>query len=449
MSRITPPMPASRPEKASLWARVRLFRTDMFRSQPARLYRAKMAEMSGLGTGSYFLNTPELAEQALVTRPDAFPKADLIGNILRPLLGRSVFVTNGDEWARQRRLIDPAFANAGVRQAFPAMQAAGEAAVQRWPTGRGEIEFQTAHLAADVIFRTLFSVPITETTAAAVFKAFRAYQRAQPLLSPLDLLKLPSWLPRRRRGARYASEIRRLLTALVNARAEEIRTGRAPDDLATAIMTSTDPETGQGFTQDEMVDQVAIFFLAGHETSASALSWALWCLAEDQEVQGAVVAEVEAISGARPIAYGDIAKLSFTRDVMREVLRLYPSVPMMVRQTAEPMRLRDRDAPTGSFAILSPWHLHRHEQLWPDPHLFDPWRWERQETQPLARTAYMPFSKGPRMCAGAGFAMVETILLLAMLIRAFHITPATPHPVPVAHLTVRSEAGIYVTSRRR
>lgn len=449
MNRITPPIPPSRPDGASWWERLRLFRSDMFRSQPARLYRAKMAEMRGPGYRSYFLNTPELVETALVGRPEAFPKAEVIGETLRPLLGRSVFVTNGAEWARQRRLIDPAFAAAGVRSAFPAMQSAGAAALARWPLGRAEVEFETAHLAADVIFRTLFSIPITEARASAVFHAFRAFQRSQPLLSPPDLLRLPRWLPRRKRGRADAAAIRGMLAELVAERVAVISAGAAPDDLATAIMTAEDPEGGAGFSPDEMVDQVAIFFLAGHETSAASLSWALWCLAADSEAQEAVAQEVEAVVGAGEIGFGDIAKLSFTRDVLREVLRLYPPVPMMVRQTTEAERFRDRSAAAGSLAILSPWHLQRHERLWPDPHLFDPWRWGREETKPIAHCAYLPFSKGPRLCTGAGFAMVELVLMLAMLVRALRFETTAPDPVPVAHLTVRSEAGIYLSASRR
>lgn len=451
MPRIVPPKPAARPDDAGLLARVRLFRRDMFRSQPARLYHAKMAAVRTPIRSSFFLNTPALVRRVLEERPEDFPKADLIGRTLKGLLGRSVFVTNGAEWRAQRRIIDPAFEAGRLRDSFPAMHAAGAAALARLRPGETEIEFETAHLAADVIFRTLFSIPITHAHAAAVFSEFRAYQRAQPLLSWRDLLGLPGWIPRRRNtpARQAAAAIRARLGALVEARAAEIAAGTAPDDLATKIMTTPDPETGALFSTAEMIDQVAIFFLAGHETSASALSWALYCLAADPEAQAHLAAEIRAIAPARPFEFSDIPKLRFARDTFREVLRLYPPVPMMVRQNTRPETYRGQDARPGSLAILSPWHLHRHQEIWDNPDHFDPWRWQQAAARECARSAYLPFSKGPRVCTGAGFAMVEGVLLLAMLVRAFEFTPLGPPPVPVAHLTLRSETGIHLRLSRR
>jgi len=451
MARISPPKPASRPDRAGPLQRLRLFRADMFRSQPDRLYRAKMAEMRTPLVNSYLLNTPDLVNRVLVERPQDFPKADLIGQALAPLLGRSVFVTNGTEWQGQRRIIDPAFAAGRLREAFPAMRDAGEAGQARLADGRRDIEFDTAHIAADVIFRTLFSIPITEARAAAVFAAFQTYQRTQPLLSPAALLGLWRFWPGRagRRGRRQAGIIRDLLGDLVAERARAIAEGTAPNDLATEIMTRVDPDTGKGLDPQGVIDQVAIFFLAGHETSASALSWALYCLAADRQAQAAVLAEVEAVAGDRPLEFADIARLRFTRDVFRETLRLYPPVPMMVRAAARPETFRDRHAKRGSLCILSPWHMQRHRLLWSDPDVFDPWRWASDATRETARDAYLPFSKGPRVCSGAGFAMLEGVLLLAMLVRRFDWATTDRVPVPVAHLTVRAEDGIHLSLSRR
>jgi len=416
----------------------------MFRSQPERLYSAKMARMRTPLYSSVLVNEPELVKTVLEDRPMDFPKSGIISETLRPLLGDSVFVTNGDLWTRQRRMIDPAFEAGRLRESFAAMVGAGEAALKRLKSGETEMEFETAHLAADVIFRTLFSIPITEDRAREVFDAFRAYQLSQPLLSPLDLIKAPKWLPRRRRGEAHARKIRGLLGALVDARHAEILAGTAPEDLATKLMTTSDPETGALFSREEMVDQVAIFFLAGHETSASALSWALYCLACDPEAQRDVLEEVCDVVREGPFAFAHIPKLRFTRDVFREVLRLYPPVPMMVRETSQRERFRNVNLSKGSLCMVSPWHLGRHKQIWSEPDVFDPWRWQEESTRHCARDAFLPFSKGARVCSGAGFAMLEGVLLLAMLVRGFHLAPTKHVPVPVAHLTVRSEAGVYL-----
>ena len=336
---------------------------------------------------------------------------------LRPLLGNSVFVTNGEVWKRQRRIIDPAFEGGRLRQAFPAMVDAARATVSRITPGVVEVEEAASHAAADVIFRTLFSIPIEDAHAQAVFREFRDHQRTQPILNLGAFLPLPHWFPRlhRRRTKATAARIRALITDMTTRRAAEIAAGTAPDDLATKIMVTADPVTGERFATGEMVDQVAIFFLAGHETSASALAWGLYLLATHPPVQDRVAAEVSSLP-ENP-AFADLSKLKFTRDVFREVLRLYPPVPMMVRQNLKPETFRDREVAPGAQVVLSPWHLHRHERLWADPDAFDPDRWQTEAGKASARDAWMPFSAGPRVCTGAGFAMAEGMIVLAMLVR--------------------------------
>ncbi|TCO70607.1 cytochrome P450 [Rhodovulum euryhalinum] len=445
-----PPKPVPRPDKVSLIGYLRRFRADILSAQPARLYHAKMAEFRTPFFRSFLVNQPDLVRLVLQERPMDFPKSDRVRAGLAPLLGRSVFVTNGATWARQRRIIDPAFEGGRLRDTFPAMVAAGEAAARRLRPGIREIEAVTSHAAADVIFRTLFSIPIEDKTAGAVFHAFRDYQRSQPLLNLAAFVAGPAWMPRlhRARTRATARTIRALIEDLTRARAARIAAGTAPDDLATKIMTTRDPETGQGFDAAEMVDQVAIFFLAGHETSASALAWALYLLATHPEAQDRVAAE--AVTLPEMPEFTQIKRLSFTRDVFREALRLYPPVPMMVREAARAERFRDRDVAKGSQIVISPWHLHRHERLWDRPDAFNPDRFATENGQAGLREAYIPFSAGPRVCTGAGFAMAEGALLLALLVRRFRFAPVEGcAPVPVAHLTVRSKQGIWLTIDRR
>ncbi|MEX0309632.1 MAG: cytochrome P450, partial [Tateyamaria sp.] len=284
---------------------------------------------------------------------------------------------------------------------------------------------------------------------SAVFHEFRAYQRSQPILNLAAFLPLPRWMPRlfRRDTRASARRIRALISELVARRADEIARGTAPDDLATKIMTTADPETRQTFSAPEMVDQVAIFFLAGHETSASALAWALYLMALYPEWQDKVAAEARALEACD---FGVMSRLPVTRDVFRETLRLYPPVPMMVREAACPETFRDRAIRKGSQLVLSPWHLHRHERLWDAPDAFDPGRWHTENGKVCARNAYMPFSAGARVCTGAGFAMVEGPLILARILRDFEVAPVPDKvPVPVAHLTVRAKSGIWLNLRKR
>ncbi|EEE37933.1 cytochrome P450 family protein [Rhodobacteraceae bacterium KLH11] len=442
-----PPKPLARPGKVSLWRYLRLFRQDLLSAQPQRLYRAWMAEFRTPFFRSYLINQPALIRTVMKERPDAFPKSGRISEGLHPLLGQSVFLTNGDSWKRQRRIIDPAFEGGRLKDSFPAMVAAAQACVDRLEAHVGqtlECEEITSHAAADVIFRTLFSVPIEHEVAAQVFDKFRIYQREQPLLNLAAFVRLPHWVPRfHSRGTREtARQIRELIGHLTTERARAIKAGTAPDDLATKIMTTPDPETGQCFDTQEMVDQVAIFFLAGHETSASALAWALYLMALYPEWQDRLAAEARALDVPD---FAVMSQLKLSRDVFREALRLYPPVPMMVRETICPERFRDRDIPQGAQIVVSPWHLHRHNRMWDQPDDFDPSRWSTENGKTCQREAFIPFSTGPRVCPGAGFAMVEGPLILSMLLRRYRfevIEGGTP--VPVAHLTVRSKDGIWL-----
>ena len=447
-----PPKPPSRPDKVSLWRYAKLFRQDILSAQPARLYRAWMAEFKTPFFRSYLMNQPDLVKTLLKDRPDDFPKSERISEGLRPLLGNSVFLTNGEMWKRQRRIIDPAFEGGRLRKTFPAMWDASEAAAKRLEAQVGrtlEIEAETSHAAADVIFRTLFSIPIEHRLARAVFDEFRVYQRSQPILNLAAFVPLPRWMPRLfRKGTRAsAASIRLLITELTYARMTEIKAGNAPDDLATKIMTTVDPVTGETFDADEMIDQVAIFFLAGHETSASALAWTLYLLATHPAWQDRLAEEAQAL---QTCDFSVMSKLRLSRDVFREALRLYPPVPMMVREAQCPERFRDRDVKRGAQLVLSPWHLHRHTRLWDNPDGFDPTRWQTENGQKCQREAYIPFSAGPRVCPGAGFAMVEGPLILSRILRDFRVLPVAGRvPVPVAHLTVRSDKGIWLRLERR
>ncbi|WP_164658909.1 cytochrome P450 [Tropicibacter sp. Alg240-R139] len=447
-----PPKPPARPDKVSLRQYMRLFRQDILSAQPARLYRAWMAEFKTPFFRSYLMNQPELVDEVLKARPDDFPKSSRISEGLRPLLGDSVFLTNGETWKRQRRIIDPAFEGGRLRDTFPAMWQAAEACVARIQGQSGqvvEVEEITSHAAADVIFRTLFSLPIEHEVASQVFHQFRAYQREQPILNIAAFISLPRWMPRfhSRRTKATAKVIRTLITQLTTERMAQIGAGTAPDDLATKIMTTADPQTGERFSTQEMVDQVAIFFLAGHETSASALAWTLYLMALYPEWQEKLAEEAQVLHDPN---FSVMSKLRLSRDVFREALRLYPPVPMMVRQATCPERFRDRDVPKGSQIVLSPWHLHRHERLWDNPDGFDPTRWATENGKKCQREAYMPFSAGARVCTGAGFAMIEGPLILSMILQAYRVERIEGRdPVPVAHLTVRSKDGIWLRLVRR
>jgi cytochrome P450 len=178
------------------------------------------------------------------------------------------------------------------------------------------------------------------------------------------------------------------------------------------------------------------------------LAWSLYLMALYPDWQARVAEEASALE--EEAGFAVMSRLRISRDVFRETLRLYPPVPMMVREAACPEQFRDRAVARGSQVVLSPWHLHRHERIWERPDAFDPARFATENGRACLRDAYIPFSVGPRVCTGAGFAMVEGPLILSMILREFRVLPVAERvPVPVAHLTVRSKAGIWLRLERR
>lgn len=439
-----PPKPPSRQGKSSVLRFMRDFRRDILSAQSEKLYRAWMAEFRSPLIHSFVCNDPKLIELILRSRPMDFPKSGRMAAGLEPLLGNSVFISNGATWQRQRRIIDPAFEGGRLRETFPAIWKAAATSVRRLaPLADGDvldIEPHTSHVAADVIFRTLFSLPIEDQTALQVFTAFQDHQAAQPMVNFGGLMPLPRWLRlHSRKTRRSAARIRGLIARLLSDKRRALENGSAPDDLAAKIMTTLDPQTGTKFNDAELIDEVATFFLAGHETSASALAWALYLLSESPEWQERVAYEAAA---NLKNDFSTVRNLEASRAVFREAMRLYPPVAMTVRECSQNETLRDRNAPKRSQLVISPWHLHRHERLWDNPDAFDPGRWQTENGKACAREAYIPFSSGPRACPGAGFAMIEGPLILSAITQAFHLSPTEEKPQPVMRLTLRSANGI-------
>jgi cytochrome P450 len=239
--------------------------------------------------------------------------------------------------------------------------------------------------------------------------------------------------------------LRRLVERLARERYEADRRGRPDEghDILGSLIAARDHETGAGFSFDELVDHLIVLFIAGHETTASALAWAFYCLAHCGELQERVAREVVLATGMERLEYGDMRKLKLTRDVFRESLRLYPPIAYLLREAIEPSELRDKPVSPGANVVVSPWLMQRHRDLWERPEEFDPDRFATDSAKASLKKAYLPFSLGPRGCPGASFAMQETALIIATLIGRYRLLPVPSHtPEPAARLTVRSRNGI-------
>lgn len=430
-----------------------------------RSYAMKMGELHLPGLDLYMVNEPSLVKRVLVEEADAFPKSDLLGQALRPLLGDSIFTTHGDQWRQQRSLMEPAFEAARVRHVYGHMQAAAAAMLARLrERAQGQVaidmEAEMTHVAADIILRTILSQPLEAGDATKVFEAFSRYQELAPKMVLPALFGLRWWRPWRGRAksAAAAVEIRALLVKLIKPRFDAARAGAGsgPVDLLSYLLAARDAHTGQGFSFDELVDQVAMLFLAGHETSASALSWALYLMAESPDVQERMHAEVRASEAAESDDPSALRSLVLCRNVFKETLRLFPPVGFLARQAAGPCTMRDKTLKRDATVVVSPWLIQRHRHLWARPDEFDPDRYEAggAEDHPAAqesmRGGYLPFGMGPRVCIGAAFAQQEATLILATMARHFVVTPVEGRvPKPIGRLTIRASNGIWLRLKER
>lgn len=328
---ITGPMPIVRVKKPSSLMRLIRGRRSALDLLFERSYSMKMGEVSGLRRKYYFLAQPDIAKRILDEDPVLYPKSDLMGTFLSQILGDGIFVSSGNKWKRQRAMMNPAFETTRISEAFPQMLAAAEDMCNRLSVQASAcnvaVDVEMTHVTADIIFRSIFSESLPRAEAESVYAAFNRYQELAYAHGVWSMAGLPQALSLARLRARpYARAIRAPLEAMVRRRFAmlEHAPNLAPSDILSCLIAARD-ENGEPFSQIELVDQVAVMFLAGHETSASALSWALYLIAKDNDVQRRLQAEADAVySGQDHLKPQQLRQLKFTRDVFREALRLYP-----------------------------------------------------------------------------------------------------------------------------
>ena len=429
-------------------------------------FRIPVGALRFMGLNLLLVNEPAAVRQVLVSEVEAFPKHPYMLWILEPLIGRGIFAVNGEEWAQQRRLLDQAFQMAQLQRVMPQMAAACQASLARLEAqvagdlvaGRSvDADAEMTLVTADVIVRTILSRSLEGAEAEAIFAAFTRYQKRAGRALMLRLLRLPR---RRLQGylARDAAPIRAWLAAAIDARLNA-PAAHTPGDLLAALIEARDPETGACFSREQLLDQVCVLFLAGHETSASALGMAVYLLGCFPEVQQRLRAEVLEVLGSRagapdrPLGFEDLRQLSYGAAIFNETLRLYPPLSFFSRESQANTELAGSRCPMRALVTISPWVIQRHEQHWSEPNAFRPERFlsdANADDRRWARDAFLPYGLGPRKCPGAAFAQQEALLVLAELVRRFEVLPDPEHePELVARLTLRSRNGIRVRLRAR
>ena len=438
----TPPHPAPRPAVIALIRQLLQGEGNLLGLLPAYAYRIPIGTLGWSRRGTVIVNQPALVRHVLSDPEGIFPKSDLMVNALEPLIGDSIFVSSGARWRAQRRSIDPALTMMRVNRAFPDMEAGCDAAEEEL-RGRAatsepfSLDLLMSHLTADIICRTVFSTTLATKTAHDVFDAFTVFERSVAQVEIRRLIMDRAWtrIPQAAHVLEACRVIRGYLGELLDT---HLAAGAHFDDIAQQVIEARGEGGEPAFSREELIDQLGVLFLAGHETSASALTWAFLLLAGQPALVARLRAEVEAVTGGGPITFEHTKRLVFTRNVFRETLRLYPPITFLPRVANEATRLGGYSVRRGALVMVAPWVLHRHAGYWRDPHAFDPDRFAPEREGEITSGAYIPFGIGPRVCAGAAFAQVEAVLLIARLFRRFDFALLAPDRVrPAARLTTR------------
>lgn len=447
----TPPYPVPLSSKAKLLRRFFASWNSWIHTLFEKSYTMKMGEVRLPKLDFFIANELSLVDEVMDDRQRIFPKHEFLQELLDPLIGNSVFSANGLDWEHQRVMVNPAFSHTNLKTVFPVMKAAVDDLVgqmRQLDLSRPvAIEPLMTHVAADIIFRTIFSLQLDSDGANRIYQAFHNFQRNIQPSAILRLYGLPMF-GYKRKAIGAARQIHEVFEPTVSARYDAYHDAgdAGPPDILRALLEARHPETGAAFDVQQVINQVSTVFLAGHETAASAMSWALYLLAECPHLQDALLEEI----GTEPMRFETLKGEVTLRNIFRETLRLYPPVSFFLRAVTRPTEMRGKKMRPGAMIAISPWLIQRNKDNFPCPHAFDPDRFSNPEQADACRSAYLPFGKGPRMCVGAGFANQEAMLVLGSVVQAFRLSyPAGPKPQPVSRLTLRSEKGISLMLARR
>jgi cytochrome P450 len=440
IARFVPPRPPVPAAPLAFFAFLRALRTNALGVWPVAAYEQDVVRRSLLIGTNMLVSAPAAIRHILVDNADNYRRTHASIRILRPITGDGLLLSTGEAWRHQRRTIAPALAPRMLPLLTRHIVTATEATVALLSAQLDQpvnLLATMQSLALEIAGRSMFSLE-TRHYGPAIRTMLTEYANyARPTLFDMVLptsITTPRDFGRRRFQRRWMA----LIDSIMQTRMAEPAT-EAPRDLFDLLRAARDPDTGAAFSHDELRDQIATMILAGHETTAVALFWALTLLAASPDAQDRIAAEAADLDLSAERASEALAKLTYTSAVVSETLRLYPPAFVIVRQALAADHCDCIDIPRGAVVMMVPWVLHRHRRLWRDPDAFDPTRF-LPDAPPPPRFAYLPFGAGPRVCVGAQFALAEATLALAALTRAFHIAREDSTPVlPVAIVTTQPD----------
>ncbi len=436
-----PPYPLRHPRTPGLLRLLRIARRNYLAIWPHGVFNKDVVFRRLLFRDLVICNSPQTVAEAFVEGHEAFQrKSPQHRRALAPLLGDGLFVSDGALWKERRRVVAPVTHATRLPDLAPAITEAAAERAGAWSRHPADepldILAEMGQLTAEIICRTIFGRSLGTQAAATVVAAFAEYQRLVDQTDLLSLVGAPDWVPRplnwrsRAAAARIHAVVDRLIADVLDA-------GSGEASLIRAMAEARVPGTDRPMDRRAFRNEAIVLFMAGYETTANVLAWAVFILSQDRESGRRLTAELSMVLAGRPATLADLPKLPFTRAVLEETMRLYPPVPLLSREAVAPGTIAGRAVKPGTIVLVSPWILHRRPALWDQPDAFIPDRFMPGAPRP-SRHAYIPFSVGPRVCTGQHLGLAEAIICLATLWQAAELVlvPGT-EVMPLARLTLR------------
>ncbi|EEU8034007.1 cytochrome P450 [Campylobacter jejuni] len=400
----------------------------------------------------YVINDTKEVKRMMVDEAREFPKSAFLHELLSPLLGESIFTTNGEVWKKQRELLRPSFEMTRINKVFNLMSEAVADMMDRFSKYPNhaviEVDEAMTFITADVIFRTIMSSKLDEEKGKKILNAFVTFQEQSVHTAMRRMFRFPKWLSYvlgDRKRAKAGDVIRQVLSDIIKPRYDMADNAEFEDILGSLLLV-VDADTNKRFSFEEILDQVAMLFLAGHETTASSLTWTLYLLSLYPKEQEKAYEEITQVLQGGVIEISHLRQFKYLTNIFKESLRLYPPVGFFAREAKKDTQVRDKLIKKGSGVVIAPWLIHRHEEFWTNPHGFNPSRFEGE----YKKDAYLPFGVGERICIGQGFAMQEAILILANILKTYKLELEEGFvPDVVGRLTVRSANGMRIKFSKR
>ncbi|ENK1883176.1 cytochrome P450 [Campylobacter jejuni] len=400
----------------------------------------------------YVINDTKEVKRMMVDEVREFPKSAFLHELLSPLLGESIFTTNGEVWKKQRELLRPSFEITRINKVFNLMSEAVADMMDRFSKYPNhaiiEVDEAMTFITADVIFRTIMSSKLDEEKGKKILNAFVTFQEQSVHTAMRRMFRFPKWLSYvlgDRKRAKAGDVIRQVLSDIIKPRYDMADNAEFEDILGSLLLV-VDADTNKRFSFEEILDQVAMLFLAGHETTASSLTWTLYLLSLYPKEQEKAYEEITQVLQGGAIEISHLRQFKYLTNIFKESLRLYPPVGFFAREAKKDTQVRDKLIKKDSGVVIAPWLIHRHEEFWTNPHGFNPSRFEGE----YKKDAYLPFGVGERICIGQGFAMQEAILILANILKTYKLELEEGFvPDVVGRLTVRSANGMRIKFSKR